>query len=109
MFACDRYNRVGDNIAAIAAHVDALRRIDRYGVGSIEQALAGYKALPADSAADWRLVFGFPKGSVPNRATLDTAYKALSREKHPDFGGTEEGMMHINRARDYALIELELV
>ena len=47
VLACDRWSRVADNIAAIAHHIDALRRIDRYGVGTIEQALAGYKALPA--------------------------------------------------------------
>src|SRR5262249_46259283 len=49
VFACDRFDRVADNIAAIAGHIDALRRVERYGVGTIEQALAGYKALPADT------------------------------------------------------------
>ena len=55
----------------------------------IEQALAGYKALPADTAADWRKVFGFPANSRPTLDQVDSAYKAAARLKHPDVGGTE--------------------
>src|ERR1700722_12486783 len=65
VLAADRYLTVADNIAAIAGHIEALRRIERYGVGTIEQALAGYRALPADTAANWRAVFGFAKDSRP--------------------------------------------
>jgi hypothetical protein len=106
VLACDKWDRVADNIAALAAHIDALRRIERYGVGTIEQALAGYKALPADTAADWRAVFGFTKDSRPTLDQVDSAYKAAARAKHPDVGGSDVEMMHINRARDYALTEL---
>ena len=106
VLACDRYVRVADNIAALAAHIDALRRIDRYGVGTIEQALAGYKALPADTAADWRSVFGLPKTGSVSPAYIDLEFKRLARIRHPDFGGDDAGMAHLNRARDYALAEL---
>lgn len=107
VLACDRFFTVADNIAAIAGHIEALRRVERYGVGTIDQALAGYKALPADSAANWRAVFGF---GVDTRVTVDQvdlAYKALAKAKHPDVGGTEIEMAHLNRARDYALLELQ--
>jgi hypothetical protein len=107
VFACDRFLRVGDNIAAIAAHIDALRRVERYGVGTIEQALAGYKALPADTAANWRAVFGFPVGSTPTLDQVDTAYKTAAKQRHPDLGGSDLEMAHLNRARDYALQELQ--
>lgn len=107
VFACDRYTRVADNIAAIASHIDALRRIERYGVGSLEQALAGYKALPADTAADWRAVLGFPAGSSPTASEVDVAFKRMARERHPDrAGGSEDMMSQVNRARDFALEEL---
>jgi hypothetical protein len=106
VFACDRYIRVADNIAAIAAHIDALRRIERYGVGSIEQALAGYKALPADTAADWRTVFGFAAHETVTAEMVQRAFKDRAKDAHPDKGGTEEGMAHLNRARDYAIAEL---
>ena len=37
---------------------------------------------------------------------LNSAYKAAAKQRHPDIGGTEIEMAHINRARDYALAEL---
>lgn len=104
VMACDRYERVADNIAAIAAHIDALRRIDRYGVGNLEQALAGYKALPADSAADWRAVLGL-KGR-PSVADVESAFKKMARDRHPDIGGNQDGFVQIQRAREFALAEL---
>jgi hypothetical protein len=107
VLASDRFLRVADNIAAIAGHIEAIRRVERYGVGTIEQALAGYKALPADSAANWRAVFGFSADAAPTLDQVDAAYKRLARAKHPDVGGSEIEMAHLNRARDYALGELE--
>ena len=106
VFACDRFDRVGDNIAAIAGHIDALRRVERYGVGSLEQALSGYKALPADTAANWRAVFGFGADQRVTLAMLDDAYKTLAKTKHPDLGGSDEAMSHVNRARDFARLEV---
>lgn len=106
VFACDKYDRVADNIAAVAAHIDALRRIERYGVGTLEQALAGYRSLPADTAADWRLVFGFKPDERVSADALKDRYRARAMDAHPDRGGNEEAMMHINRARDYALSEI---
>lgn len=102
--ACDRWNRVADNIAAIAQHIDALRRIDRYGVGTMEQAFAGYAALPP-SGGDWRSVF-----SLPGHATMDqveTKYRDLAKEHHPDRGGDPLMMARLNAARDAARQELK--
>ena len=106
VLACDTYQRLADNIAALAAHIDALRRIDRYGVGSLEQALAGYRALPADSAANWRTVFGFDPDERVSAEALNSRFKEQARDAHPDRGGTDEGMAHLNRAREFALEEL---
>lgn len=106
VLACDRYRRVADNIAAIAAHIDALRRIDRYGVGTLEQALAGYRSLPADTAANWRNVFGFGESEVVTSDKLQQRFRERAATAHPDKGGTDEMMMHVNRAREYALSEL---
>lgn len=108
VFACDKWDRVADNIAAIAAHIDALRRVDRYGVGSVEQALAGYKALPADTAADWRPLFGFSKDERVTVDELTSRFKVMARDRHPDITNDDGGAMaHLNRARDYALAELQ--
>jgi hypothetical protein len=107
VLACDTYRTVTDNIAAIAAHIEALRRIERYGVGRIEQALAGYRALPADSAADWRQVFGFPAGSRPILADVKARYLERAKADHPDKGGSEVAFAHIGRALEFANEELK--
>lgn len=99
-FACDRWDRVADNIAAIAQHIDALRRIDRYGVGRVEQAFAGYAALPP-TAEDWRIVLG-----VGEYATVDqvnAAFLEKARSAHPDVGGSHDEMAKLTAARDLAL------
>jgi len=106
VMACDKYQRVADNIAAIAAHIDALRRIERYGIGTLEQALAGYRSLPADTAADWRSVFGFGDSEIVTTDKLPQRYRERAHAAHPDRGGTDEMMMHVNRAREYALSDL---
>lgn len=108
VLACDRYTQVAHNIAAIAAHLEALRRIERYGVGTIEQALAGYKALPADTAADWRVAFGFGAEERVTPADLDARFKLMAKDRHPDKTGDDgAAMVWLNRARDYALDELK--
>jgi hypothetical protein len=110
VLACDRYGDVAGNIAAIAAHIDALRRIERYGVGTIEQALAGYKALPADSAADWRVVFGKVTSTgttLQQLQQVEQEYRRLAQQYHPDITHDDGAKMAwLNRARDYARGEL---
>lgn len=99
VFACDKWDRVADNIAAIAQHIDALRRIDRYGVGRVEQAFEGYKALP-QSTEDWREVLGV--GEFATVEQVDAAFLQKAKEHHPDVGGTHEEMARLTAARDLA-------
>lgn len=105
VLACDRYTSGAGNIAAIAAHIDALRRIERYGVGSVEQAFAGYTALPPPSEANrpaWRNILGFPPHAVVDPADVKVAYRT-----HAKAFALDEGMLkRLNLARDAALMEL---
>jgi hypothetical protein len=104
--ACDKWDRVADNLAAVAAHIDALRRIERYGVGSLDRAFTGYQALPAPGHRDWRSVLRID-GKVPE--TLPEAeriFATLARERHPDHGGSDEMMAELNAAWDDAKREL---
>lgn len=100
--ACDKWDRVADNIAAIAAHLEAMRAQDRWGCGSLEQAFAGYKALAAaDAIKSWWNVLGFTK--PPERwATVEAKHLELVRLHHPDRGGNASQMAEINAARDEA-------
>ncbi len=99
-FACDKWDRVADNIAAMAQHIDALRRIGRYGVGRLEQAFAGYTALPP-TAEDWAIVLMIAPEAT--RAEILAAHRQLASIHHPDRGGRAADMAKINEARDRAL------
>lgn len=101
--ACDRWTRVADNIAALAQHIDALRRIERYGVGRLEQAFAGYAALNP-SAEDWSIVLMVSPSAT--RDEIQKAHRQLASIHHPDKGGRLEDMARINKARDLALQQL---
>lgn len=109
VLACDRWYRTAENLAAIAAHIDAIRRMDRYGVGTLDQAFAGYTPLPppgADNRPPWRAILEFGGDAKVTRADILARYKALAMKLHPDRGGTQEGMAQLNRARDEALAEV---
>jgi len=56
--ACDRWDKVQDNIYAIAMTIEPLRGIERWGSGSmVEQAFTGFFALPAPKSPWEILVF----------------------------------------------------
>ena len=50
VMAVDRYDRVADNLAAIAATLNAMRAIERHGGAQIlKRAFQGFRALPAST------------------------------------------------------------
>lgn len=106
VLACDAWTRVADNLTAIAQHIDALRRIDRYGVGTLEQAFAGYAALPAKGDT-WRSALGFAPDDVVTKDAIDVAFRDRARTAHPDVGGSHEAMASLTSARADALRFLE--
>src|SRR3954469_1207873 len=100
VLACDKWDRVADNIAAIAAHIDAIRRQDRYGVGTLDQAFAGYSALPppgsSSSIRPWHEVLGLRAHA--SLAEAETEYRRRAKVAHPDNGGSAERMAELNAA-----------
>lgn len=101
VLACDKWNRVADNIAAIAAHLGALRGQERWGVGSIEQAFAGYAALNEKTEPScWEIL---EINSSATRPQILDAYRRKCRETHPDTGGSAEAFERVVRAKDIAL------
>lgn len=103
VLACDKWDRVADNLAAIAKHIDALRGQERWGVGSVEQAFAGYTPLPPPSAFDWKAVLGVTGTSLE---AAEMQYRFLAKQHHPDNGGDAGKMAELNRAIDEARKEL---
>ena len=102
--AVDRYDEVQDNLAAVAATLEAMRSIERHGGAAIlDRAFTGFAALPAPVGGkrDWWTVLELP--STASQAEIRDAFNRLAREHHPDRGGSDERMAEIIRARDEAL------
>jgi hypothetical protein len=103
--ACDKWDRVADNIVALAKHIEAMRGMDRWGVGTAAQAFAGYEALPAPDP--WWQTLGL-KGPNVTRSDIIIAYRKASQGAHPDRpGGSHDKMAAINAARDAGLQRFE--
>jgi hypothetical protein len=99
--AIDRYDRVQDNIAAIAATLGHMRGIDRHGGATImDRAFQGFVALPAPRA--WWQVLEL-NGPNPSPAEIEHAHRRLISKHHPDKGGDVELAADINAARDQGL------
>jgi hypothetical protein len=119
VIACDKYRSAGENMAAIAHSIQAIRGLSRWGATDIvERAFAGFAALPpgdgssAPSPLDWRDLFEI---SVAHEAILGKAdllaivrskHKALMLKAHPDHGGTTEQVMQLSEAFQAAEREL---
>lgn len=97
VLACDRWDRVEDNLYAVGKHIVAIRAQARYGVGTVQQAFAGYLAPARPS---WWEVLKVPPQADPKE--IERAYQREARRLHPDRGGSDDSMARLNAARDEA-------
>lgn len=107
--AIDRYARVRDNIAAVAATLEAMRAIERHGGALIlERAFQGFDALPAPGGGSWswREAFGFEPTAKVTLDQVERSYRTLRSAAHPDRGGDAEEFDRIQRAWEMAQQEL---
>lgn len=105
VMAIDRYTRVEQNLAAIAATLDAMRAIERHGGAVIlERAFMGFQSLPAPNT--WRAALEIEEGASRPLSAVKAQYKKLSLRYHPDCGGTEAKMKELNWAMEQAEKEL---
>ena len=112
-FPCDTFTYWKDNVRAIALALEALRKVDRYGVRSGSQ-YAGFKALPPgdfaavmtpELAADF-IAKAAGMGNVPAIATSiiqnvafgESVYKTAAKTLHPDKGGDAEEFKKLESA-----------
>ena len=109
VLACDKWVRVADNIAALAAHIRSLRSMENYGVGTTEQAFEGYRSLEDWSSGlmPWKRVLGFADDSRPSLAEVEAKWKSRMKEVHPDMSG-QSGLQatQLNQAIAQARAEL---
>lgn len=103
-FACDRWDRVRDNVQAVRHTIAALRGLDRWGTGDmVEAAFRGFEALPPPSSG-WRSILGLPASTSLDE--VEARYRAMAKAAHPDAGGDAERMAALNGAIRAARQEL---
>jgi hypothetical protein len=112
-FPCDTFIYWKDNVRAIALALEALRKIDRYGVRSGMQ-YAGFKALPPgdftvdmtpELAADF-IAKAAGMGNVPAIATSiiqnvvfgESVYRTAAKALHPDKSGNADEFKKLESA-----------
>ncbi|MGE5829689.1 MAG: hypothetical protein ACM30G_15215 [Micromonosporaceae bacterium] len=114
-YATDQFFDWRDNVRAIALSLEALRKVDRYGVANSGEQYRGWAELPArphqmtreqaaEFLAHWaglgttlELFNGFP-------AAVATAYRVAAKRVHPDVTGDDgDTMARLNAARDLLL------
>ncbi len=101
VLACDKWNLVAHNMVALARHTEAIRGQIRWGVGSIEQAFGGYRALPSmPHARSWFEVLGVAENATWE--AIERARRELLTKHHPDLGGDSVLAAEINAAFDSA-------
>lgn len=105
-FACDKWLDWRENVRAITVHLEAMRAIERYGVGDKREVFSGYTGLARTSMEEWRVVLGFTAAATVTRADVEAAYRERARDSHPDHGGSDAAMARLNAARDRALSEV---
>lgn len=99
--AIDLYDRVADNLAAIAATLEAMRAIERHGGAEIlNRAFTGFAAIEDQSAGSWWQVLGVESDALP--FVIEAAYKRLRSEHHPDRGGDPDQFHRVQCAYEQA-------
>jgi hypothetical protein len=109
---CDAYHTVAQNIAALAAHIEATRAIERHGVATGAETLQAFQALPAPDHTlpgrrSWREVLGFEGDFFDSMDKAEAAARVQRRWKSMviEHGHNEAELANINIARDAALKE----
>lgn len=103
------------NVRAIALGLEALRRVDRYGIAQAGEQYRGWNALPAGRAMGAamtveqaaRLIAHHsddPEGRTPevedDPSFALALFKEAARNAHPDRGGSDRIMAELNEARE---------
>jgi hypothetical protein len=104
---CDHWDRLADNLAAIAKHLHAVHAQVRWGVVDPVEALAVFRtAPPGPRRRTWWEVLQFRER--PTLIELRLQRRAMAARHHPDHGGDPDRMADINQAYQEALQDFGL-
>lgn len=104
------------NLRAIALGLEALRKVERYGIASRGEQYAGFRELGAGTemgggepmgrdevAAFLATAAGLEYLDPDDQSAVRAAYREASMRHHPDHGGNHAMMAYLNTARDVLL------
>jgi hypothetical protein len=104
---CDRFTDWQANVRAIALSLEALRKVDRYGVTQTGEQYRGWKAigsLDGDVTAAATFISTLAGSAMSavrdDQAAFQIAYRAAARKAHPDAGGSHETFITVQRHGD---------
>lgn len=111
-FPCDRFTTWQDNLRAVSLSLEALRRVDRYGVTMQAEQYAGFRAIEAPRAEPFTsrtgareflrsLVGDLLDPFTAGGATDEQLARAAMRATHPDTGGNAAEFARVTEAADY--------
>jgi len=100
LICCGRFRTWQDNVRAIALGLEALRRIDRYGITQSDEQYKGWRAITTGSI-EWADVLARHSGWTVTEVFADRegAYRAAVKNAHPDTGGTAAAFADVQNAR----------
>lgn len=113
-YPCDRFDRWQDNVRAIALALEALRKVDRYGVTQNAEQYKGWAKLPPPAASSFDIETVEEARAVILRAAgVDkviwsdpwqaNAVRLAKRKTHPDHGGDAAEFKRVCRAEELIL------
>jgi hypothetical protein len=99
-YPCDMFNSWQANVRAIALALEALRKVDRYGVTKRGEQYTGWKQLPAEVGGGPHAVLAeFAKMSEAEvRKDPRVAFKKAAKNAHPDAGGNGKDFARVSEA-----------
>lgn len=109
VLCCDKWDRVADNLAAIAATLDAMRGLERWGVTEVSRAFDGFAQLPAPgestAAQTCWTVLGIQPSATYRPDDIEKAFRTRAMTCHPDRpGGSHEAFTALQSAKEEALL-----
>lgn len=114
---CDKFNNWECNLRAIALYLEALRKVDRYGVTQNGEQYRGWEALPPPMQKSERDVHyycrviaelsGYSEPQIFNSdVLLREAYNEAKFRTHPDKGGDANNFHRVQEAWEQLKISM---
>lgn len=111
-YPCDTFTSWQDNLRAVALALEALRKVDRYGVTKRGEQYRGFLALEAtampagfasihDAETYLKKLTDYRPARVGFGDSLGTILKRAKRRAHPDTGGDAETFQRVTLAEQY--------